>query len=290
MAVEIGPVGIHTLSGVWESGGAEEAVAELDRLGFGALWLGAVSDLRLPARLLAATDRLVVATSIINVWATPAARLAADAHRLAAAHPGRFLLGLGSSHAPDVEALGRSYARPLQVLSRYLDDLDAAPGPVPADGRVLAALGPRAVALAGRRSAGAHTYLVTPEHTHSARALLGPGPLLVPEQAVVLESDPARARALARDGISYFLRLPNYLRNLRALGFGAEDLAGGGSDRMVDALVAWGTPEQVAQRVAQHHDAGADHVAVQVLTTDGERPALPQWRALAPLLVRSGTG
>jgi probable F420-dependent oxidoreductase len=265
-------------------------VVELEGLGYGALWLGAVPDLRLPARLLAATERLVLATSIINVWAVPAAELAADAHRLTAAHPGRFLLGLGASHAPIVEGLGRTYARPIEKLSGYLDELDAAVDPMPAGGRVLAALGPKALALAGRRAAGAHPYLVTPEHTHAARALLGPGPLLAPEQAVVLETDPARARTLARRHLDYYLRLPNYVRNLRALGFGEEDLAGGGSDRLVDALVARGTPEQVAKRVDEHHDAGADHVAVQVLTADADRPARDEWRALAPALLRTRTG
>jgi probable F420-dependent oxidoreductase len=284
MAAALGPVGIHSLSRVWDADDAGDAAAELDQLGYPALWLGAVADLRLPARLLAATERLVLATSIINVWAVPAAELAADAHRLAGAHPGRFLLGLGASHAPVVEALGGAYARPLAKLSEYLDALDAAPEPVPADGRVLAALGPKALALAGRRSTGAHPYLVTPEHTHSARAVLGPGPLLAPAQKVVLETDPVTARALGRDGIAYYLRLPNYTRNLRALGFTEDDLAGGGSDRLVDALVAWGTPDQIAKRVGEHHDAGADHVAVQVLAADAGRPPREQWRTLAALL------
>jgi probable F420-dependent oxidoreductase len=284
MVAPLGRVGIHSLSSSWSARDAQEAAAEVEELGFGALWLGAVADLGLAEQLLAATDRLVVATSIVNVWAVGADELAADVQRLEKAHPGRFLLGLGASHAPTVRALGRTYARPLAHLAGYLDALDAAPEPVPADRRVLAALGPKALALAAARSAGAHPYLVTPEHTRAARALMGPGPLLAPEQAVLLETDPATARAQARDGLAFYLGLPNYVRNLRALGFTDADLAGGGSDRLVDALVPWGTPDEVAARVAEHHAAGADHVAVQVVAPAGTGLPRAQWRALAAAL------
>lgn len=294
MTMALGRVGLHSLAYVWNTGDAHEAAAEIEELGYGALWLGAVPDLRLPGELLAATERLVIATSIVNVWTVDAAELAVAAHRLASAYPGRFLLGLGAGHASLVRELGIDYSRPLRHLAAYLDALDAAPDPVPADRRVLAALGPKALALAGARSAGAHPYLVTPDHTHAARELLGPGPLLAPEQKVVLETDPATARALARSYLAFYLGLPNYVRNLLTLGFGEDDVAAGGSDRLVDALVPWGTPEQVAARVREHHDAGADHVAVQVVSPATDhvnhtgRPAREQWRALAPALLQPG--
>ena len=286
-----GRVGIWSPSFALNTEDTREAVAELDELGYGALWIGASADLKLPGELLAATKRLVVATAIINVWAVRAADVAVDFHRLAQAHPGRLLLGLGASHAPAVESLGLEYRRPLSRLGSYLDELDSLPEPVPADQRILAALGPKALALAGRRSAGVHPYLVTPEHTRAAREILGAGPLLAPEQKVVLETDPATARALARRSVSYYLRLPNYVRNLLALGFTEDDVAGDGSDRLIDALVAWGTPEQVAKRVTEHHDAGADHVVVQVVSpavdvhTRTGRPTREEWRTLASVLL-----
>jgi probable F420-dependent oxidoreductase len=292
MTLSLGRVGIWSLSFAWNTPDAQEAAHELDELGYGALWLGGADPaLALPAGLLAATERMVVATGIVNVWAADAVDLAARFHKLDAAYPGRFMLGLGASHAPIVRALGRSYAQPLAYLAAYLDDLDAAPEPVPADSRVLAALRPRALALAKERTAGAHPYLVTPEHTRAAREGLGAGALLVPEQKVILETDPAAARALAHHNLSRYLALPNYVRNLRELGFADDELTGGGSDRVVDALYAWGTLEQIARRVAEHHDAGADHVAVQVISghtdlyTRSGRPAREEWRALAGALL-----
>ncbi len=292
MAIPIGRVGIWSPSYVWNTDDVREAAAEIDALGYGALWLGAAApDLRLPEDLLAATDRLVLATGIVNVWAADAAELAAGFHRLARAYPNRFLLGLGVSHAPIVQKLGKAYTRPLSYLAGYLDALDNAPEPVPVDQRVLAALGPKALTLAAQRSAGAHPYLVTPEYTRIARETIGPGPLLVPEQKVVLETSPSTARALARAGVRYYLGLPNYVRNLLALGFTEDDVAGDGSERLVDALVAWGTPDQIAKRITEHHDAGADHVAVQVISsTSGStartgRPAREEWRALAAALL-----
>jgi len=292
MTVSLGRVGIWSPSFAWNTPDAREAADELDELGYGALWLGGADPaLALPAGLLAATGRMIVATGIVNVWAADAVDLAARFHKLDAAYPGRFMLGLGASHAPIVRALGRSYVQPLAYLAAYLDDLDAAPEPVPADSRVLAALRPRALALAKERTAGAHPYLVTPGHTRAAREALGAGALLVPEQKVILETDPAAARALAHHNLSYYLALPNYVRNLRELGFADDELTGGGSDRVVDALYAWGTLEQIARRVAEHHDAGADHVAVQVISghtdlrTRSGRPAREEWRALAGALL-----
>ncbi len=292
MTVSLGRVGIWSPSFAWNTPDAREAAQELDELGYGALWLGSsVPDLRLPAELLAATGRMAVATGIVNVWAAEAVELAAAYHPIADAYPDRFLLGLGASHAPVVRALGRTYAQPLRYLATYLDALDLAPRPVPASSRVLAALRPKALALAGHRSAGAHPYLVNPEHTAFARETLGEGPLLIPEQKVLLDTDPAAARALARHNLSYYLALPNYVRNLRAIGFADDDFAGNGSDRIVDALYAWGTTEQIAKRVAEHHAAGADHVAVQVISAEtgvhsrSGQPARTQWRALASALL-----
>ncbi|EFC85078.1 LLM class F420-dependent oxidoreductase [Parafrankia sp. EUN1f] len=292
MTVSVGRVGIWTPYFAWNAPDAREAVEELDELGFGALWLGSSApELRLPAELLAATGRMVVATGIVNVWSTDAAELAARFHRIAAAHPGRFLLGLGAGHASTAGAFGKTYTQPLRYLAAFLDGLDAAPEPVPVASRVLAALRPKALALAEHRSAGAHPYLVTPEYTRFARETLGQEPLLAPEQKVILETDPAEARALARRNLGYYLTLPNYVRNLQMMGFTDDDLVGNGSDRLIDALFAWGTVEQIARRVAEHHAAGADHVAVQVISADTDvrsrtgRPARKQWRALAAALL-----
>lgn len=286
MAVDVGRVGIWSNSRLWagDAGKRREAAAELDELGYGALWVGAASgNLDLASTLLDATRRLAVATGIVSVWTVPADRLAATYTDVAAAHPGRFLLGLGVSHAPAVESTGQRYARPYEKLTGYLDELDAAAPPVPKEGRALAALGPRVLALAGERTAGAHPYLVTPEHTRRAREVLGAGPLLAPEQKVVLETDPARARAVARKRAGFYLRLPNYTNNLRRLGYTDDDFADGGSDRLVDGLVAWGDVDTVLARVREHHQAGADHVCVQVLTDEEALPRA-QWRTLAEAL------
>lgn len=260
-----------------------DAAAELEELGYGTFWLGGspAHTLELPEALLRATRRLTVATGIASVWDGPAEALAARHHELGTAHPGRFLLGLGISHGPLV---GDQYRHPYRKLVTYLDELDAAATPVPAAERVLAALGPKVLALAAHRAAGAHPYLVTPEHTRRARQILGDGPLLAPEQKVVLSTDPATARTLGREALSHpYLKLPNYLNNLRRLGFTDDDFADGGSDRLVDALVAWGDVDAIAARVDQHRGAGADHVAIQVLT---ERPEVPltAWRELAGAL------
>jgi probable F420-dependent oxidoreductase len=289
-AAPIGSVGIWTSSRQWPADAARlaDAASVLDESGYGALWLGGASDdLKLPAAVLAATERLVVATGIVDVWTSVAAATAARHHEVSTAHPGRFLLGLGSGHARSVEAAtGQRYTRPVTRLASYLDELDAAEPPVPAHERVLAALGPRALALAAARAAGAHPYLVTPEHTAEARSVLGEAPLLAPEQKVVIESDPAEARRVARRSLAIYLDLPNYLTNLRRLGFDDRDFADGGSDRLVDALVAWGDVDAVRRRIDEHLSAGADHVAVQVLEA-GDPAALPLrgWRALAATLL-----
>jgi probable F420-dependent oxidoreductase len=287
MRTRIGRVGIWTPSSQWSaSPELADAAAELEELGYGALWLGsAAGDLELPRALLAATERLVVATAIINVWTDPAGDVARAYARLEADDPDRLMVGLGSSHAPLVERAGIPYEQPLRRLAGYLDELDASVPTIPPERRILAALGPRALELAGRRSVGAHPYLVTPEHTRQARATLGPTPLLVVEQKIVLESDPDRARAIARARIAPYMTLPNYTRSLLRLGFSPQDLDRAGSDAVVDALVAWGEIDAVLERIAEHHAAGADHVAIQILTATAPTPTDPlprdQWHQLA---------
>ncbi|MBO0871230.1 MAG: TIGR03620 family F420-dependent LLM class oxidoreductase [Micromonosporaceae bacterium] len=231
---------------------------------------------------------MAVATGIVNVWTEPAGTTAAAYARLSPAYPDRLLLGVGAGHKAMVEATtGQRYQRPYHKLVEYLDVLDGADPPVPAEGRALAALGPRVLGLARDRTAGAHPYLVTPEHTQQARAILGPAPLLAPEQTVVLATDPQRARAIGRATLQRYLALPNYTRNWQRLGFTEADIAGAGSDRLVDAMVAWGDAGAIADRVAQHHQAGADHVCVQVLTSTGGLP-LAELRELAPALLAGG--
>lgn len=280
--------------GVWVSGPAIDedpgGFAQLvERLGYTGLWIGGgntngAAFPRLEA-LLAATDRLVVATGIANIWAWEPAEMAQQAGRLAAAFPDRFLLGLGVSHAPLVQQLGRRYEQPYSAMVGYLDALEAAGGEGPP--RVLAALGARMLRLSADRGAGAHPYLTTPEHTASARSVLGPGPLLAPEQAVVLDDDADVARQRARDYLERYLRLPNYTANLRRLGWGARDLEGGGSDAFVDALVPHGGIDDVTRVVQAHLRAGADHVCIQPLADDGvDRRALEQ---LAPALTAEET-
>ena len=285
MVLDIGRVGIWTY-GLWQDNDdAAEAVAELEELGYGTLWLG-FSDggLELHEALLAASRRIVVATAIINVWVDPPARVAASYQRVERSYPGRILIGLGSSHAGMTQ--GQEY-RPYQKMVSYLDELDALSPAVPAGRRVLAALGPKMLRLAGESSAGVHPYLVTPAHTKRARETLGPGPLLAPEQKVVLETDPIKAREIARAVFSPHLTQPNYTNNLLRMGFTADDLADGGSDRLIDAVIAWGDTDTVLDRIAEHHAAGADHVAIQVLTAgDYGHGSLPrqQWRELAAAL------
>lgn len=226
----------------------------------------------------------------VGVWAggiwhsTPPQTTSAVAD-LDRAFPGRFLLGLGASHAPRVEGEGRRYVRPYSRMVSYLDGLDAERPPIPQDRRVLAALGPRMLRLAADRSAGAHPYFVPVEHTALARESLGRGPLLAPEQAVVLEADPDAARAIARRHMAGYLRLPNYTDNLGRLGWDEDDLADGGSDRLVDAIVAWGGVEQIRSRLCAHREAGADTVCVQVLTAEPEQFPRAQFRELAPALL-----
>src|SRR5215469_13874127 len=265
--------------GIWRSAGQVTAqlATGIEKLGFGALWLGTSpsGDLVQAEELLDATTTLVVATSIVNMWQDPAATVAASFARIAARHPGRFLLGVGAGH----REVTKQYASPLETLTRYVDVLRA--DGVPQDGLVLAALGRKVLGLAAERTAGAIPYLVPPEHTRQARAILGPGPLLAPEHKVVLDTDPHRARALGRSRVrNPYLGLVNYTGNLRRLGWTDADLAGAGSDALIDALVAHGSAGQVAAQLARHLDAGADHVCIQLLTPEGTSP-LDGYSALA---------
>jgi len=273
---------------------AQEAAAELDELGFPALWVPEALGKEVmshAALLLAATRRMVVATGIANLWARDATAMVNAQRTLTEGFPERFLLGIGVSHTPTVALRGHTLVSPVQATRDYLAAMDATRyfGAVPAAPlrRVLAALGPRMLTLAAELTEGAHTYTVPVEHTEQARRRLGQGPLLIPEQKVVLVSDPADARRIGRANVGRLLRLPNYAGNLRRLGFADEDFADGGSDRLVDALVAWGDVEDVRRRVKEHLDAGADHVALQVLTADSGAPAalpLREWRELSALL------
>jgi probable F420-dependent oxidoreductase len=288
-----------------------EAVAELDELGYPTLWTGEVKGREVLATaglMLAATARLTVATGIAQILARNPLTMAAGQLTLAEAFPGRFLLGLGVSHAELMQIRGVPYTKPIGQMAAYLDEMDrmaaeqyravppravptaagsagaaAAGDPTPL--RVLAALGPRMLELARDRADGAHTYFVPPEHTAAARKALGAGKLLVPEQAFVLDTDTERARELARRHTGSYLRLPNYTNNLRRHGYTDDDFANAGSDRLVDMIVPHGGPEVLAARVAEHLDAGADQVAIQVL--DYDRRGLPrrQWRELAPALL-----
>jgi probable F420-dependent oxidoreductase len=292
--IDIGRVGVWTFLDLQPAARAQQAAVEIEALGYGALWIpeGLGREVFTAAGLLlAATRRLVVAAGIANIWARDAVAMAAAQRTLTEAYPGRFLLGMGVSHAPIVDAFrGSRYERPLTTMRAYLDAMDRVPlmiapcehEPV----RVLGALHPKMLALAAERTAGAHPYFVPPEHTARARAVLGAGRLLAPEQAVVLETDAARARAMARAHMAPYLMLPNYVRNLRSLGFSDADLTDGGSDRLVDAIVAWGDVDAIVARVRAHHDAGADHVCLQVLDADPQALPLRQWRALAPALLR----
>ena len=295
--IDLGRVGIWTgmLDQVPPAQAAELA-AEAEELGYGAIWIPEAvgrDPFVMAALLLQGTTELKVATGIASIYARDAMATANAQRTLAGAFPGRFLLGLGVSHRRLVEGLRQHrYARPLGHMREYLERMHGArfmaQGPQELPEIVLAALGPRMLALAAEATAGAHPYLVPPEHTALARRTMGPDAALYPEQKVILDTNPASARALAREHVALYLALPNYTNNLLRLGFEPADFdggpGGGPSDRLVDAIVAWGTPEQIASRVREHHDAGADHVGVQVLADDPDA-TVDGWRTLAPYLL-----
>jgi probable F420-dependent oxidoreductase len=274
---------------------AIEVARAVEDLGFGSLWIaeGTASREALShaAILLSVTSRLVVATGIASIWARDPAAMESGARTLADAYPGRFILGLGVSHAGAVARRGHEYAtRPVAKMREYLDAMDAAqlssPAPDPPPARVLAALRSRMLELAARRAEGVHSYFVPVEHTRRARPILGPDALLIPEQAVVLEQDPAAARALARTHTAHYLARENYRENLRSLGIPAADLAGDGSDSLIDALVAWGDDTAIQDRVREHLEAGADHVVLQpIVASPSAKTLIDQFTRLAAAVI-----
>ncbi|WP_422749403.1 LLM class F420-dependent oxidoreductase [Mycobacterium sp. WMMD1722] len=248
--------------GVWTAGAPEpEQAAKIEELGYGALWVGGspAADLAFVEPILEQTENLQVATGIVNVWASPAEEVAESYHRIEDRFPSRFLLGVGIGHPEHTE----EYRKPYDVLVEYLDKLDAAK--VPTSRLVIAALGPKVLKLSAQRSAGAHPYLTTPEHTGQARNLVGPTVFLAPEHKVVLSSDADEARKIGRQTVDFYLDLSNYVNNWKRLGFTDDDVTKPGSDKLIDAVVAHGSAESIAARLGEHHERGADHVAIQVL-------------------------
>ena len=295
-SMELGPIGIWTAQLDYQPAAkAREATAELEQLGFGAIWFPESvgrESLTNAALLLGATSRIVIATGIANIYARDPVSAAAGQKTLAEAYPGRFLLGLGVSHIPLVEQVrGHSYGKPIASMRAYLEKMDRAPYRAVPPGvspiRVLAALGPKMLRLAAERAGGAHSYFVPPEHTARAREILGSNRLLAVEQAVVLETDTTKAREIARAHTSRYLALPNYVNNLRRLGFSDADFGDGGNDKLVDTIVAWGDLTAVSDRIRAHQSAGADHVCVQVLPRDPQALPMTQWREVASALLES---
>ena len=274
MAIDLGRIG------VWQGAAVltPQLAQEVEKLGYGAIWIGGSpgGDLGIVETLLDATDHIPVATGIVNVWKDDAATIGAAYQRIEERHPGRFLLGVGIGHPEAVT----QYRKPYDTLVEYLDQLDEAQ--VPVDRRALAALGPRVLRLAAARTAGAHPYLTTPEHTRQARQILGDGVLLAPEQKVVLGTDADQARAVARPVVERpYLNLVNYRNNLLRHGWEESDLANGGTDQLIDALALHGDAETISSGITAHLDAGADHVCIQALGPD----PLATHRALAKVLL-----
>jgi probable F420-dependent oxidoreductase len=277
--MDIGKIGIWTSYRRFGIERAGEAAKLAEGLGFGAWWLGSspkVDDVR---PILEATSTLVAATGILNVWSNEPADVGAADAAVRRDYPGRFMLGIGIGH-PEATS---DYRRPLTTMRTFLDGLDAAPAPPPVADRCLAALGPKMLDLAGERTAGTHPYFVPVEHTRIARERLGAGKLVAPELACVVDTDAVRARAVARDYAKLYLGLRNYTKTLLDVGFTDDDLAGGGSDRLIDAVIPHGSAEQLAEVVHAHLEAGADHVCVQPLGEDGIPRA--SWTALAKALI-----
>jgi probable F420-dependent oxidoreductase len=250
--------------GSFGRGVTPEQAKDIEALGYGSVWVGGSppAELAWVEPILEATTTLQVATGIVNIWSDAAKPVADSFHRIDRAYPGRFLLGIGVGHPEAIT----EYRKPYDALVEYLDQLDEFG--VPANRRVVAALGPQVLKLSARRSAGAHPYLTTPEHTAQARELMGPSAFLAPEHKAVLTTDPEQARAVARKMLPVYFNLANYRNNWKRLGFSEEETTFPGSDRLIDALVAYGSPEAIAARLKEHLDAGADHVPVQVLTKD----------------------
>jgi probable F420-dependent oxidoreductase len=297
LAQALGPVGVWSWA-LQRLSGAEAGAAarELEALRYPVAWipetLGNKELFSHAAILLAATRRLVVASGIANIHARDPMAMANGARALSEAYPGRFVLGIGVSHAPSVAARGGTYGRPVEMMRTYLDEMAAAqygaPEPDPPVPLVLAALGPRMLELAAERADGAHPYFVPVEHTSFARRHLGPEPFLVVEQTAVLTTDAAQGRRIGRAFAKGYLALPNYVNNLRRLGWDDADLAGDGSDRLIDAVIAWGDVDAIVRSVRAHLDAGADQVCLQVRADPSSDPALGAYGELAAALLATG--
>jgi len=289
---KLGPVGVWTAAIGGESAATErDTAAEIEALGFAALWFGEAPQnkeaLVHAGILLSATSSLVVATGIANVYGRDPASMKLGSEALGDAHPRRFVLGMGVSHAPLVQLRGHDYGKPVSTMRAYLEAMDATPYAPPAPAqpvpRILAALRPRMLELSRDAADGALPYFVPVAHTARAREALGPDRLLATEQMVLLETDPDRAREIARRTTAVYLSLPNYANNLRDLGYADDELTDGGSDRLVDDIVAWGTPDDVRARIDAHLEAGADHVPIQPLGRLDRQ--LDQLRTLAPVVL-----
>ncbi len=287
--MRLGRLGVWSAMDTMSAADGAAFAQRVEAWGYSALWLPESRGRNVLVHsswLLANTKSLIVAPGIANIYARDPMAMKNGQRALAEQSGGRFLLGIGVSHRPSVEGLrGHTYGRPVATMRAYLEGMAAAPyaAPEPAEPppTILAALGPRMLALSAELADGAHPYNVTPEHTAEARRILGPGKLLCPEVWVLLETDPAKARAAARQALAPYLRLDNYANNWRRLGFGDADLAGNGSDRLVDATVAWGNESRIRAAIQAHWDAGADHVCIQTIRPDGSR--LPDERLLAML-------
>lgn len=279
--------------GIWsmqlrgaDRGAISDAAAELDAQGWAALWIAGASGPGIwsdAERLLTAAPKTTVATGVVSIWGPDGATAAEEHARLTRAYGRRLIAGFGVSNPAAAATAGKEFGTPLRAMSSYLDSLDEAVPPLKAGDRILGALGERMVAVAARRAEGIHPFLVTPEANVGYREILGHDALIAPQQAVVLERDPSRAREIARRGIGMFIGFPSYQANLRRLGFADDDLVPGGSDRLIDAVVAWGSVDDIARRVRAHWDSGADHVALQVLADTRAIP-MEQWRELSALL------
>ena len=290
LASRLGRVGVWSFA-LQRLTAADEASAirEMERLGYRSVWipesLGSKDVFAHSAILLAASERAIVAPGIASIYARDPMAMANGAKALTDAYPGRFVLGIGVSHAPSVASRGGSYGKPIEAMSEYLDGMAKAQyaGPEPAESvpLVLAALGPRMLELSAERADGAHPYFVPVEHTAVARTALGAEPCLAVEQAAVLSTDAAEARRIGRAFARHYLALPNYANNLRRLGWSDEDIANDGSDRLIDAVIAWGDVDAIVARVKAHLDAGADHVCVQLRAESSADPALAGYAELA---------
>jgi probable F420-dependent oxidoreductase len=276
--MELGDFGVWTSYRAIGEENAGEAARLVEALGFGTFWLGGSPQLPALRPLLEATEALVVATGILNVWASEPARVASDFAELEERFPGRILLGIGIGHPEATQ----QYTKPLDSMRAFLDGLDAAAVPVPRTRRCLAALGPKMLALSAERSLGAHSYFVPVQHTRAARERLGAAPLLAPELACVLDDDPKSARTTGRAYAAMYLGLRNYTNNLRGYGFSDEDIADGGSDRLIDAIVPHGSSEDIAAAALEHMSAGANHVCLQAVGAEGIPRA--EWTAVASAL------